>query len=156
MFSPPHTAVRLHGEPVANGFVLEIDDRGLGLTPDALLEANLRLAETPEFELSDTDRLGLFVVSRLAQRHGRARLAAAVAVRRHHRRRARPGEPAHRDRRGHRVHPDRGRPEPRPRSRSRDTEHTFRSGAWTASAGERHKEHAAHLDESAALSGPRP
>ena len=38
------------------------------MTPDALLEANLRLAETPEFELSDTDRLGLFVVSRLAQR----------------------------------------------------------------------------------------
>ncbi|WP_405578266.1 nitrate- and nitrite sensing domain-containing protein [Streptomyces sp. NBC_01190] len=70
VFSPPHTQVRLHGEPVANGFVLEIDDRGLGLTPDALLEANLRLAETPEFELSDTDRLGLFVVSRLAQRHG--------------------------------------------------------------------------------------
>jgi hypothetical protein len=35
-----------------------------------MLEANLRLAETPEFELSDTDRLGLFVVSRLAQRHG--------------------------------------------------------------------------------------
>lgn len=70
VFSPPHTAVRVHGEHVANGFVLEIDDRGLGLTPDALLEANLRLAETPEFELSDTDRLGLFVVSRLAQRHG--------------------------------------------------------------------------------------
>ncbi|WP_333771208.1 sensor histidine kinase, partial [Streptomyces sp. IBSBF 2435] len=70
VFSPPHTTVKLHGEPVANGFVLEIDDRGLGLTPDALLEANLRLAETPEFELSDTDRLGLFVVSRLAQRHG--------------------------------------------------------------------------------------
>ncbi|WP_307795699.1 nitrate- and nitrite sensing domain-containing protein [Actinacidiphila acididurans] len=70
VFSPPHTQVKLHGEPVANGFVLEIDDRGLGLTPDALLEANLRLAETPEFELSDTDRLGLFVVSRLARRHG--------------------------------------------------------------------------------------
>jgi signal transduction histidine kinase len=69
VFSPPHTSVRVHGEPVANGFVLEIDDRGLGLTPDALLESNLRLAETPEFELSDTDRLGLFVVSRLAQRH---------------------------------------------------------------------------------------
>ncbi|MGW5352875.1 sensor histidine kinase [Streptomyces sp. NPDC004031] len=70
VFSPPNTTVKLHGEPAANGFVLEIDDRGLGLTPDALLEANLRLAETPEFELSDTDRLGLFVVSRLAQRHG--------------------------------------------------------------------------------------
>lgn len=69
VFSPPHTAVQVHGERVANGFTLEIHDRGLGMTPEALLDANLRLAETPEFELSDTDRLGLFVVSRLAQRH---------------------------------------------------------------------------------------
>lgn len=68
VFSPPHTAVQVHGERVANGFTLEIHDRGLGMTPEALLDANLRLAETPEFELSDTDRLGLFVVSRLAQR----------------------------------------------------------------------------------------
>ncbi|MEV6133443.1 nitrate- and nitrite sensing domain-containing protein [Streptomyces violaceusniger] len=70
VFSPPHTAVQVHGERVAKGFTLEIHDRGLGMTPDALLEANLRLAETPEFQLSDTDRLGLFVVSRLAQRQG--------------------------------------------------------------------------------------
>ncbi|WNE95047.1 nitrate- and nitrite sensing domain-containing protein [Streptomyces luomodiensis] len=70
VFSPPHTAVHVHGERVAKGFTLEIHDRGLGMTPDALLEANLRLAETPEFQLSDTDRLGLFVVSRLAQRQG--------------------------------------------------------------------------------------
>ncbi|SPE48222.1 Signal transduction histidine kinase, nitrate/nitrite-specific [Streptomyces netropsis] len=70
VFSPPHTAVQVVGERVANGFTLEIHDRGLGMTPDAMLEANLRLAETPEFELSDTDRLGLFVVSRLAQRQG--------------------------------------------------------------------------------------
>ena len=70
VFSPPHTAVQVHGERVAKGFTLEIHDRGLGMTPDALTEANLRLAETPEFELSDTDRLGLFVVSRLAQRQG--------------------------------------------------------------------------------------
>ncbi|MCP9210636.1 nitrate- and nitrite sensing domain-containing protein [Streptomyces sp. NEAU-Y11] len=70
VFSPPHTAVQVHGERVAKGFTLEIHDRGLGMTPDALMEANLRLAETPEFELSDTDRLGLFVVSRLAQRQG--------------------------------------------------------------------------------------
>ncbi|MFB7056743.1 nitrate- and nitrite sensing domain-containing protein [Streptomyces vinaceus] len=69
VFSPPHTAVQVHGERVANGFTLEIHDRGLGMNPEALLDANLRLAETPEFELSDTDRLGLFVVSRLAQRH---------------------------------------------------------------------------------------
>ncbi|MGW0753137.1 nitrate- and nitrite sensing domain-containing protein [Streptomyces sp. NPDC002587] len=70
VFSPPHTAVQVHGERVANGFTLEIHDRGLGMNPEALLDANLRLAETPDFELSDTDRLGLFVVSRLAQRHG--------------------------------------------------------------------------------------
>lgn len=69
VFSPPHTAVQVHGERVANGFTLEIHDRGLGMNPDALLDANLRLAETAEFELSDTDRLGLFVVSRLARRH---------------------------------------------------------------------------------------
>ncbi|WP_406011506.1 nitrate- and nitrite sensing domain-containing protein [Streptomyces sp. NBC_00637] len=68
VFSPPHTAVQVFGDRVANGFTLEIHDRGLGMAPEALLEANLRLAETPEFELSDTDRLGLFVVSRLAQR----------------------------------------------------------------------------------------
>ncbi|MFF3734447.1 nitrate- and nitrite sensing domain-containing protein [Streptomyces sp. NPDC002476] len=68
VFSPPHTAVQVLGERVSNGFTLEIHDRGLGMAPDALLDANLRLAETPEFELSDTDRLGLFVVSRLAQR----------------------------------------------------------------------------------------
>ncbi|GAA3074009.1 hypothetical protein GCM10020000_68730 [Streptomyces olivoverticillatus] len=70
VFSPPHTAVHVVGERVSNGFALEIHDRGLGMSPEALLEANLRLAETPEFELSDTDRLGLFVVSRLAQRQG--------------------------------------------------------------------------------------
>ncbi|MFF8954960.1 nitrate- and nitrite sensing domain-containing protein [Streptomyces sp. NPDC014894] len=70
VFSPPHTGVQVLGERVANGFTLEIHDRGLGMAPELLLDANLRLAETPEFELSDTDRLGLFVVSRLAQRQG--------------------------------------------------------------------------------------
>ncbi|MGW1028359.1 nitrate- and nitrite sensing domain-containing protein [Streptomyces sp. NPDC002577] len=68
VFSPPHTAVQVLGERVANGFALEIHDRGLGMAADTLLDANLRLAERQEFELSDTDRLGLFVVSRLAQR----------------------------------------------------------------------------------------
>lgn len=68
VFSPPHTAVQVLGERVANGFTLEIHDRGLGMAAEALLDANLKLAETPDFELSDTDRLGLFVVSRLAQR----------------------------------------------------------------------------------------
>jgi signal transduction histidine kinase len=68
VFSPPHTAVQVHGERVANGFTVEIHDRGPGIAPDALFDANLRLAEAAEFELSDTDRLGLFVVSRLAER----------------------------------------------------------------------------------------
>ncbi|WP_079170967.1 MULTISPECIES: nitrate- and nitrite sensing domain-containing protein [unclassified Streptomyces] len=68
VFSPPHTAVQVLGERVANGFTLEIHDRGLGMSAEDMLDANLRLAETPEFELSDTDRLGLFVVSRLARR----------------------------------------------------------------------------------------
>ncbi|MBA2946171.1 nitrate- and nitrite sensing domain-containing protein [Streptomyces himalayensis] len=68
VFSPPHTAVQVLGQRVANGFTLEIHDRGLGMPADAFLDANLRLAESQEFELSDTDRLGLFVVSRLAQR----------------------------------------------------------------------------------------
>ncbi|WP_049573847.1 nitrate- and nitrite sensing domain-containing protein [Streptomyces sp. SBT349] len=70
VFSPPHTAVQVTGERVPHGFTLEIHDRGLGMTAEALREANQRLADTPEFELSDTDRIGLFVVSRLADRHG--------------------------------------------------------------------------------------
>jgi signal transduction histidine kinase len=70
VFSPPHTAVQVSGERVPHGFILEIHDRGLGMTADALDEANQRLSEPADFELADTDRLGLFVVSRLAERHG--------------------------------------------------------------------------------------
>ncbi|MEO3756150.1 nitrate- and nitrite sensing domain-containing protein [Streptomyces sp. B6B3] len=70
IFSPPHTAVQVSGERVPHGFILEIHDRGLGMTAEALKETNQRLAEPTDFELTDTDRLGLFVVSRLAERHG--------------------------------------------------------------------------------------
>ncbi|MFE1361713.1 sensor histidine kinase [Streptomyces harbinensis] len=70
VFSPPHTSVQVSGERVPHGYTLEIHDRGLGMNPEALREANERLAHTPEFDLSDTDRLGLFVVARLAERHG--------------------------------------------------------------------------------------
>ena len=70
VFSPPHTQVRIQGELVANGFVLEIDDRGLGMGDEAMTAANERLAAAGDFDLSDTDRLGLFVVSRLSGRHG--------------------------------------------------------------------------------------
>ncbi|TDC10828.1 HAMP domain-containing protein, partial [Streptomyces sp. 8K308] len=70
VFSPPHTAVQVDGERVPHGFTLEIHDRGLGMTADALRDANRRLVDPPEFEPSDTDRIGLFVIGRLAERHG--------------------------------------------------------------------------------------
>ena len=70
VFSPPHTQVRVQGEEVANGFVLEIDDRGLGMGEEAMAAANARLATGGDFDLTDTDRLGLFVISRLSARHG--------------------------------------------------------------------------------------
>ncbi|MFJ9839528.1 nitrate- and nitrite sensing domain-containing protein [Kitasatospora sp. NPDC101155] len=70
VFSPPATQVTVQGEVVAHGFALEIDDRGLGLSEQLLAEINERLAVEQEFDLADTDRLGLFVVSRLARRHG--------------------------------------------------------------------------------------
>ena len=69
-YSPPPTEVLVHGEVVGNGFAVEIVDRGVGLTPAEFAELNERLAKAPEFDLADTDRLGLFVVSRLAARHG--------------------------------------------------------------------------------------
>ncbi|MEO3782960.1 nitrate- and nitrite sensing domain-containing protein [Actinocorallia sp. B10E7] len=69
-YSPPPTEVLVHGEVVGNGFAVEIVDRGVGLTPAEFAELNERLARAPEFDLADTDRLGLFVVSRLAARHG--------------------------------------------------------------------------------------
>ncbi|MFE9100746.1 sensor histidine kinase [Actinomadura geliboluensis] len=69
-FSPPNTEVRVKAERVGTGFAVEIEDRGLGVRPELLAEANRRLAEPPEFDLVDTDQLGLFVVARLAARHG--------------------------------------------------------------------------------------
>jgi signal transduction histidine kinase len=69
VFSPPRTQVRIQGEEVANGFVLEIDDRGLGMGEEALAAANERLSSSGDFDLGDTDRLGLFVISRLSGRH---------------------------------------------------------------------------------------
>ncbi|WP_431949419.1 ATP-binding protein [Actinacidiphila sp. bgisy167] len=68
-FSPPHTKVRVDGEQVGNGYALEIEDRGLGMGNEAMAEANRRIARTEALDLFDSDRLGLFVVSRLARRH---------------------------------------------------------------------------------------
>ncbi|HEX4787667.1 MAG TPA: nitrate- and nitrite sensing domain-containing protein [Actinospica sp.] len=68
-FSPPHTRVVVGGEPVGSGFAIEIEDRGLGMSQEALHEANRRIGESSGDDLFDSDRLGLFVVSRLARRH---------------------------------------------------------------------------------------
>ncbi|MFD6076489.1 nitrate- and nitrite sensing domain-containing protein [Streptomyces hydrogenans] len=68
-FSPPHTKVRVSGEPVGNGYALEIEDRGLGMGKESLAEANARIDRSEALDLFDSDRLGLFVVSRLSTRH---------------------------------------------------------------------------------------
>ncbi|MER6160946.1 nitrate- and nitrite sensing domain-containing protein [Streptomyces sp. NPDC001868] len=69
-FSPPHTRVRITGEPVGNGYAVEVEDRGLGMGKQTLTEANRRIEQSEALDLFDSDRLGLFVVSRLSARHG--------------------------------------------------------------------------------------
>ncbi len=72
-FSPPHTQVQIRGELVPKGFVVEIEDRGLGMSETDLAAANEWLANPPEFNvlaLSDNARLGMFVVARITGRHG--------------------------------------------------------------------------------------
>jgi signal transduction histidine kinase len=68
-FSPPHTQVVVRGDEVGSGAVLEIEDRGLGMSEAALKTANERIS-APEVDLLDSRQLGLFVVNRLAQRLG--------------------------------------------------------------------------------------
>ncbi|WP_281368973.1 sensor histidine kinase [Phytohabitans rumicis] len=68
-FSPPYTMVNVGGQKVANGFVVEIEDRGLGMSESELAAANELVRHPPEFNLSSTARLGLYVVGRLAERH---------------------------------------------------------------------------------------
>ncbi|MEV6693071.1 nitrate- and nitrite sensing domain-containing protein [Micromonospora sp. NPDC051196] len=69
-FSPPHTTVEVRGQLVANGFAIEIEDRGLGMTEEDLAAANHRIVDQSELNLADASRLGLYVVSRLTDRHG--------------------------------------------------------------------------------------
>ncbi|MEU8384947.1 nitrate- and nitrite sensing domain-containing protein, partial [Streptosporangium sp. NPDC048865] len=68
-FSPPYTTVQVGGYPVAHGYALEIEDRGLGMSAEDIADANERIANPPELKLSGNARLGLYVVSRLAERH---------------------------------------------------------------------------------------
>ena len=69
-FSPPNTEILVRGGTVGNGFAVEIIDRGIGIDGAERGRLNALLANPPEFDLADTERLGLFVVSRLAARQG--------------------------------------------------------------------------------------
>jgi hypothetical protein len=69
VFSPPNTPVKITGDVVGRGFAVEIEDRGLGITDERLLEINRNLEDPPAFDLSGSDRLGLFIAGRLAKRH---------------------------------------------------------------------------------------
>ncbi len=69
VFSPPKTRVEVRGDSVGHGFAIEIEDRGLGMPDAELAVINERLANPPEFDIANTDQLGLFVAARLAARH---------------------------------------------------------------------------------------
>src|SRR5262249_61960768 len=67
--SPANTEITVRAERVAHGIVVEVEDRGLGMTEQDMALANERFTNPPEFDLADSDKLGFFVVSRLAARH---------------------------------------------------------------------------------------
>src|SRR5690242_14241371 len=69
VFSPPNTRIEVRADRAGTGLVTEIEDRGLGLSVEELADINRRLANPPEFDLANSEQLGLFVVSRLAARH---------------------------------------------------------------------------------------
>jgi signal transduction histidine kinase len=68
-YSPNTTEVTVRGERVANGFVVEVEDRGIGIRAEDLEAYNELLASPPEFDLADSNQLGLFVVARLAGKY---------------------------------------------------------------------------------------
>ena len=68
-FSPADSQVRVNVGSGASGLVVEIDDRGLGLSPEELAKANARITAFLDISDLDSTRLGLATVGRLAQRH---------------------------------------------------------------------------------------
>jgi signal transduction histidine kinase len=70
-FSSPHTKVRVDSTRLPDGRVMiEIHDKGIGLTPEDFADINHKLADPPTVDVSIARRMGLFVVGRLSQRHG--------------------------------------------------------------------------------------
>jgi len=71
MFSPPDSQVMISAQELEDGSVtIDVDDRGVGMGDAELAEANKRLAASPRVDASVSRRMGLFVVGRLASRHG--------------------------------------------------------------------------------------
>jgi len=70
-FSPPESHVMVSSDLTTDGGVtIEVADRGVGMTDEELAEANERLASHVMVDASVSRRMGLFVVGRLAGRHG--------------------------------------------------------------------------------------
>ncbi|MDH6625598.1 signal transduction histidine kinase [Streptomyces sp. LBL] len=72
-YSPAPSPVGVRAAMVAKGLAVEVEDRGLGLSEEEYASLNAQLADPPQFDvvaLADDLRLGMFVISRLARRHG--------------------------------------------------------------------------------------
>jgi HAMP domain-containing protein len=69
-FSAPGTKALVAGQPLPAGYLLEIEDQGLGMTDEQLLKVNERLASPPDMDFALAKMLGFFVVNQLAAKHG--------------------------------------------------------------------------------------
>src|ERR1700749_2048425 len=78
-FSPEDTQVYVSGQPLTTGGVLlDVTDGGVGISDQEMGHANWRLDNPPVVDVGVSRRMGLFVVGRLAARHGvRGRLRPA-------------------------------------------------------------------------------
>ncbi|MET8356705.1 sensor histidine kinase [Micromonospora sp. NPDC005171] len=70
VFSPPHTRVLVAAETSGLGARITVVDHGIGMSEQRLAEENARFTRRERLDLAPTEVLGLFVVGRLARRHG--------------------------------------------------------------------------------------
>ncbi|MBB1244004.1 nitrate- and nitrite sensing domain-containing protein [Streptomyces durbertensis] len=70
-FSSPQTNVKVTATRLPDGRVMiEIHDKGIGLTAEDFADINHKLADPPTVDAAISQRMGLYVVGRLADRHG--------------------------------------------------------------------------------------
>ncbi|MFC7530410.1 nitrate- and nitrite sensing domain-containing protein [Actinoplanes sp. GCM10030250] len=69
-FSPPNTVVVAHGGRTGDHAVVQVEDRGLGISAEQMEQINRRLAEPTEVNVSVFRLMGFAVIGRLAARHG--------------------------------------------------------------------------------------